>query len=105
MAGEGIELSIAKYDSINTTYQILPHRRDPKVLSEVGGVGGGSFFVSRNDPKIQDSSVLKSRNICRMKVDGQVVDAFLIQERDPILISSGENKDRGYLVSGQGLIS
>ena len=105
MAKEGIQLFIHKHDDIDNVYQILPGRRDPKALSEVGGVGGGSFFISRTDPKIQDANVLKSRNLCKVKVDGNVVDAFLINNREPILVSQGENKDRGYLVSGAGLKS
>lgn len=105
MAKEGIQLFIHKHDDIDNVYQILPGRRDPKALSEVGGVGGGSFFISRTDPKIQDANVLKSRNLCKVKVDGNVVDAFLINNREPVLVSQGENKDRGYLVSGAGLKS
>lgn len=103
MANEGIELAIYKPSNLNTPYAILPGRRNPKALEEIGGVGGGSFFVSYNDPKTQDAEVLKSRNICKVKVDGQVVNAFILTDREATVIGSGENKDRGRTLSGNGL--
>lgn len=104
MANEGIELEIYHYSDYDTLKGILPGRQKPNVLSEIKGVGGGSFVVSRTDPKVvADPELLKGRNICKVRVDGSVVGAFLFGDRESTIVSAAERSDLSYKIAGPGL--
>lgn len=104
MTNEGIELEIYHYSDYNTLKGILPGRQHPNTLSEMKGVGGGSFLVSRSDPKVvADPELLRGRNICKMKVDGRVVGAFLFGDRESTIITAAERSELSYKIAGPGL--
>lgn len=104
MANEGIELEICSYQDPRVVKWILPGRVDPQMLEEVAGPGGGSFQISRFNPKyIKDPTMLDSRNVVKFRVDGDIRGAFLIQGKESIIVGSGEQSSRGFVVSGEGL--
>lgn len=104
MANEGIELVICSYEDPLTPKWLLPNRIEPKALEELGGTGGGSFKIHRDDPRyVADPTMLDSRNVAKVKVDNKVIGAFLIGDKESILVNSSENKERGFSVSGEGL--
>lgn len=106
MANEGIELQIYKYSDPKaaTPAWILPGAKSPKYLDEIDSVGGGSFFLPRNDPKlIADPTLLDSRNICKLKVNGDTIGAFILGSRESKIVTSGERAEQGYQIAGEGL--
>jgi len=103
---EGIELEVYKYNNPlgSTPDWILPGRKAPKYLEELKGSGGGSFFLPRTNPTyVADPEVLDSRNLCRLKVDGTVVGAFILGARSSRILSEGGYRDHGFDISGEGL--
>lgn len=105
MANEGIQLKIHKFDNImGPPDAVIEGRRNPKMLDELGGYGGGSFLVSRDDPKIvADPALLNSRNVCKVFVEGVAQGAFILNDRLSTIVSPSENAERAYEVSGPGL--
>lgn len=104
MANEGIEVEIYHYTDWTEVKGILPGRKGPKFLDEMKGVGGGEFLIARADPKLKkDPTLLDGRNICKLKVDGEVVGAFLFGDRESTLVSANERADIGYKIAGSGL--
>ncbi|WNO27803.1 minor tail protein [Microbacterium phage Huwbert] len=104
MANEGIELEIYHYSDWKTLKGRLPGRKNPAALTELKGVGGGSFTIRRADPKLtKDPTLLKGRNICKVLVDREVVGAFLIGDRSSTIVSSGERSELTYTLAGAGL--
>jgi hypothetical protein len=104
MANEGIQLEIYHYSDWSTLKGRLPGRKNPEALEELGGVGGGSFEIRREDPKLKrDPTLLKGRNICKVLVDREVVGAFLIGDRASTIVSSGERSELTYKLAGPGL--
>lgn len=104
MAKEGIQLEIYHYSDWDTLKGRLPGRKAPAALTELKGVGGGSFTIRREDPKVKkDPELLKGRNICKVLVDREVVGAFLIGDRSSTIVSSGERSELTYTLAGSGL--
>ena len=104
MAKQGIELEIYPFDNPTVAKQILPGRLRPQALSELKGVGGGSFSIDRNEAKVAaDPTLLKSRNVCKVRVDGTIVDAFLLGGRDSTIVSEVETDKTTYDIVGEGL--
>jgi hypothetical protein len=100
----GIQLQIYKYDDYTTPYGILPFRKAPTALAEMKAVGGGSFAISRSDPKIvKDPLLLKGRNMCKLLVDGTPVGAFLIGDKESIIVGAGERSEIAWKPAGPGL--
>ena len=103
-AKTGIELEIYHYSDWTTARGILPLRTAPTALNEMKGVGGGSFTISRSDPKLlADPTLVKGRNICKIKVDTEYVGAFLMGDRESTIIGSGERAEIAYKLAGPGL--
>jgi len=106
MANEGLELEIYKFATPTVKAATIEGRKQPKILSEMNGIGGGSFQLSRSDPKyIQDPHLLDSRNICKFRTDGTIIGAMLLGEKESILVGTGEKAAQGYNVVGEGLKS
>lgn len=104
MAHEGVEVYIYHYSDWSTPKQILNNAQDPKFLEELAGTGQGSFTIYKNDPKLlQDPTLLKSRNIAKVKVDGKVVGAFMMKYRTAKIIADGEKSAEAWEISGPGL--
>lgn len=104
----GIELGIYSYDDILAAVPkwIVPGRKNPTALEEVSGNGGGGFWISKKDPKfVADNDLVDGRNMCKVKVNGDVIHAFLLGEREATIIGSGEKAEEGYSLVGQGLKS
>lgn len=104
MGKQGIEYEIYHYSDYSTIAGILPGRRDPKVLDELKSVGGGSFRISKNDPKIlENPNLRKGRNLVRVKIDGLPVSAFLMGDRDSTSVDGNEHSGLDYEIAGPGL--
>lgn len=105
MANEGIELEIYPYDDVLTDEpKILPGRKLPKILSEIKGKGGGSFFIPKVDRKlVQNPDLIDSRNVCKFKVNGETIGAFLIGSTTSKIESADGKAQLGYQVAGEGL--
>lgn len=101
MTNEGIELEIYPYSNPKgSTKFILPSAKSPQTLSEMKGVGGGSFFLAKNDPRLQKNpTMLDSRNVCKIKADGRYIGAFLINQSETVI----EGGVRGDQIAGEGL--
>jgi hypothetical protein len=101
---EGIEIDIYSYTDWTTRVDTLNGRMEPKFLNELKGVGSGSFKIAISDPKIvANPDLLKARNIAKVKVNGRVVGAFKIQNKEASTIGEGEKAQEAYLVTGPGL--
>lgn len=101
---EGIEIDIYRHDQPTTRATILNGRVSPKYLSELKGIGGGSFLISTLDPKIlEDRSLIEPRNIVKVRINNNVIGAWLIQTKKPSFIGQGEYKESAIEVGGAGL--
>lgn len=108
MAMEGIEIEVYDFETPTVRKTVLNGRVSPQFLDELGAgaVGGGSFMIPMNDPKIlQDPSLIQSRNVIKMRVDGVVVGGFIITGRKSTTIGSGETAEAVYEISGEGFKS
>ena len=106
MANEGIEYEIYPLDQPNAPVArwIVPGRKQPAYLEQINGNGSGNFFIAKNDPKYSaDPSMLDARNVCKVKVDGTAIGAFLLGQSEGTIISGGEGAEQGYKVIGEGL--
>lgn len=100
----GLELQVFRYDDYATKYGILPFRTVPTALNEMKAVGGGSFAISRSDPKVlKDPLLLKGRNLCKVVLDGTAVGAFLIGDKESIIVGEGERSEIAWKLAGPGL--
>lgn len=105
MANEGIEVEIyGPANNYATKLGTLYGAQDPEALEEIKAFGGGSFKISKTDKRLSANPTwIKSRNICKLRVDGVVTNAFFIDEKETIIVGAGEAAEQGYLVYGQGL--
>jgi hypothetical protein len=102
---EGIELRIYSYENPDKLLDTIEGRKSPKVLDEIDGVGGGSFEVSKADPKVRDNpQLLDYRNIAQIVIDQVVVGEFMIQNKETKVVSEGERSVEGWAISGPGLL-
>jgi hypothetical protein len=105
MANEGIELEVYSFQDPTQKLDTLEGRQEPTLLDELG-VGGGSFKINKNDPKIvANPALLKTRNVVKCKVDGKVVGGWLIQSRKATIVADGERSVEGYEIAGEGLLT
>lgn len=105
MSNEGVELEV--YGYANPLEQIGTFRGaiTPKVLEEIKNVGGGSFNISSQDKQIVDHPEwLKSRNVVKHRVDGEVIGGWLIGNRGATTISESSSGEV-YEIAGEGLKS
>lgn len=101
---EGIELEVYHYSNWELYKATLQGRTEPSFLEELKAEGGGSFKISSHDSKIAaDPTLIKSRNIIKTRVNGNVVGAMLVNGRDSDTISEGEVSKEIYTISGSGL--
>lgn len=101
-------IDVAIFDKKDPTKLLayLENRVDPKCLEEIKGVGGGSFSISLDDPKlIETPDLLDHRNVVKFLVDGRAVGGFIISKKKPTVTESGEYSDRMIEVSGEGLLA
>lgn len=110
MANEGIELYV--YDKLDPTIlrKIVHTRIDPKYLEELLGPGGGSFKILKSDDVVTTSIAGRStttnfeyRDVVKVVVDGTVIGAWLIANRNETTIGAGEFADKAIEFSGPGL--
>lgn len=100
----GLELQVFAHDDPTKLLDTLPGRTGLSTLDEIRGPGGGSFSISRNDPKlIAYPDLLAYRNICKVLLDQKPVGAFLIQRKKAEYVSSKEASGEIWQVSGSGL--
>ena len=89
--------------AFGTLVDILNARRDPTTLSELKGHGAGSFKISKNDPKIQKNpKLLEYRNYVKIRLNGDVIGGFIIQNKRSIIIGEGEESAEAWEISGEG---
>lgn len=104
MASEGLEIEIYRYSDPITRVTTLDGRQNPKFLSELTGVGGGSINIPVSDPKvIADPTLIDSRNIVKCRNDGVVTGAFIIGSRKSVIIGAGETSVEAKEIAGEGL--
>lgn len=104
VGGVGIELYI--FDKLDpaSLVDVIPQRYSPTYLEELRGPGGGSFTISKSDPRlVANPSLLDYRNIVRVYVDGALRGAWIITKKSEVLVGQGELADQAYQVSGPGL--
>lgn len=101
----GLELEIYRYNNYKGPKAgILPFRLGPTALNELKEVGGGSFTISRDDPKVvADPTLLDGRNLCKVVIDKRVVGAFLLGDRKSAIVGEGERAKIGWELGGSGL--
>lgn len=104
LAGVGIELRI--YDKLApyNLIDVIPQRLEPTYLEELRGPGGGSFKISKTDPKLlTNPNLLDYRNVVRVYLDGELRGAWIITKKSEVLVGAGELSAQAYQVSGPGL--
>lgn len=102
----GLELSVYSYEDPFTRLDVIPRRTELRGLDEVGGPGGGSFRIFRNDPKLTETPrLLDYRNIYKCSLDGKVVSAFVGTQKKSDFISKNERAGEYWEISGEGLRS
>jgi len=107
MANEGLEVEIYRYSNPLTKVNVLNGAISPKFLNELKGVGGGSFDINRNDAKISgDPTLIASRNVCKLRVDGVVTNAFLISAKASTTLDDTNSRSKEVrTISGEGLLT
>jgi hypothetical protein len=81
----------------------LPNRIDPTYLDEMG-LGGGEVTLLRSDPKLlENPSLLSYRNVVRVRLNGKVVGAWIINKIETTVVGEGEESEEAVKVSGPGL--
>lgn len=104
MSNEGIVLEVYGFQDPTKLIGYLRARRSPKFLEEIGGFGGGSFLVKRNDPNIiNNRALLNSRNVVKQRINGEIVGAWLLGAKKATTIDKGEYAGEYWEVSGEGL--
>lgn len=110
MANEGIELFL--YDKLDPRAFVtnIPSRIAPRYLEEILGIGGGSFTILKDDDIVSAAvsnrltySNFNYRDVVKVSVNGTVVGAFLVKNRNDVLIGEGELASQGTEISGPGL--
>lgn len=102
MANEGIELEIYSYTDPTVKIGSVFGRQSPEVLDQINDLGAGSFKVAKRDKHlVKKPQLLDSRNVCKVRVDGVITQAFLI--RDKINTPVNEAGESSIQVSGPGL--
>ena len=87
----GVEVAVYSYLNPNNIVDVVPFRMEPKTLDEIQGPGGGSMRVMRDDEKLVESpNLLDYRNVCKLKLDGKAVGAFLLQNKKSEFLSPKE---------------
>src|SRR6187431_968890 len=85
---------------------ILHARLAPSSLSELRANGAGSFMISTSDEKVRaDPTLIEYRNFVRIRMNGTVVGAFIIQTKKTVMVGEGEEADEMWTISGEGLRS
>lgn len=94
-------------DSAATTLvDVIPARYNPTCLNEIRGHGAGSFKVSKTDPRVLATpTLLDYRKFVKIRMNGIVVGAFIIQNKKTVIVGEGEEADEMWEVSGEGLRS
>ncbi|MEG2887302.1 MAG: hypothetical protein RR853_09285, partial [Aurantimicrobium sp.] len=102
MANEGIEIEVYSYEDPTVKVGSIFGRQKPQSLDELNGMGGGQFNIAKNDAHLtKKPELLDSRNVCKIKVNGSVVQAFLIRDiLDVPITKAGETYRE---VKGPGL--
>ncbi len=100
----GIEVAVYSKDDPTQIIDVVPRRLVPSFLEELNGPGGGSFNLHMRDKKLLESTnLLDERNICKLKLDQQVVGAFVIQKKHVVWADQGEAAGEQYQIQGEGL--
>lgn len=101
---EGMEIEVYHHSDPLTKVNTLNAAKEHEFLEELKSTGGGSFKINALDPKIlANPDLLAGRNVFKLRVDGEVVSAFIREKRKKRIISSGERKDQDHTISGPGL--
>lgn len=106
MPALGIDVEIY-YDTAPTTkVDVLNGRTSVSGLVELKNHGGGSFTIPKSDPKIrQNPQLLAYRNIVKLRVNGKIQAAFIIQNKKSVIVGKGEDAEESWEISGEGLRS
>lgn len=99
MANEGIELQAYSYSDPSTLIDIIPSRWTPVVLDEMENVGAGSFIIPDDE---RSRAATEDRNYIRVLVDGVCRGGFVVQEKEPTIISKAEYGGKYLKVKGEG---
>lgn len=100
----GLELTAYAYDDPFTSLGVIPARTALKCLDEIGGPGGGSFRVPRDDEKLTEiPNLLDYDNIFKVALDGKVVGAFIKSGEDIDFLNRDERAGEYIESSGEGL--
>ena len=105
MANEGIEVEIyGPANNYATKLGTLYGAQEPEALEEIKAFGGGSFKIAKSDKRLTANPTwIKSRNICKLRIDGVVTNAFFLDEKETVIVGAGEAAEQGYHIYGQGL--
>lgn len=100
----GLELTVYAADDPFTPLDVIPRRTQLKALDEIGGPGGGSFRVFRNDEKLSETpALLDYDNIFKIALDGKVVGAFIKGAETTDFLNQDERSGEYIESSGEGL--
>lgn len=100
----GLELTVYSYEDPFTAIDVIPRRTQLKALDEIGGPGGGSFRIFRNDEKLTETpNLLEYDNIFKIALDGKVVGAFIKGSETIDFIDPDERSGEYIESSGEGL--
>lgn len=100
----GLELTVYSYEDPFTPLDVIPERTQLKCLDEIGGPGGGSFRIFRNDPKLTETpNLIEYENIFKVSLDGRVVGAFIKGAETTDFLNQNERSGEYIESSGEGL--
>lgn len=95
------------YDSTGSTLKgIVPDVMATSYLEELDGPGGGSLRIAHDNPLlVADSTLLDQRNVVKLRVNSQIVGAWVIRKVDENLVDTEGHAGRILEASGPGLLS
>lgn len=104
-----VDVEIWSHEATPQFLQVLENAANVQGLDERKGDGGGSFTISKSDPKFATyadvlgrTGLLAKRNLVRFKVDGVYRGGFIITKTGDVETEEGIDK-LTYQVSGPGL--
>jgi hypothetical protein len=103
----GVEVKVYRgNDPKGNELAVLHNAYDIKGLDEIGGPGGGSFSIHRDDPVLARlPACLDYYNIVRIFNDNVAVAGFVIEEKENVIVSKTETAGLVQTASGAGLLA
>ena len=100
----GPEIEVYAFDDPSRLIGHVPERLSVMSLDEIRGAGGGAFSLWQHDPKLTElPDLLNWRNVVKVRLNHQVIGAFLVQNKEAEIISREEASGEAWKITGEGL--